>query len=115
MKSKEVNAASILAVQRYRRVKTIVNKAVDVAEKFGLHLNIIVYDPKFHRLKESYTSSEIKLESIHLLADSVPNTSLSKNKLRRLKFQSVNARSKEILQEDLPEMSMPLFKLVKDS
>ena len=86
MKSKGVNAASILAVQRYRRVKTIVNKAVDVADKFGLHLNILVYDPKYHRFRENYTSSKIKLESIHHLAGTVPNTSLSKNKLRMLKF-----------------------------
>ena len=38
------NSASIKAVQRYRRVKTIINKAVEVGKLCGLKLNVLVYD-----------------------------------------------------------------------
>lgn len=88
------NQASIKAVQRYRRVKTIVNKAVETADICGLHLNILVYDPHFHRFKEHYTSTDVKLESLHKLAQDMPNTTKSKQKVRQLKFQSINARHK---------------------
>jgi len=54
-------------VQRYKRVKTIVNKAVETANLCGIKLNVIVYDEKFHRLKEFYTDNEVRLVSIHRL------------------------------------------------
>ena len=88
------NQASIKAVQRYRRVKTIVNKAVETADLCGLKLNILVYDPHFHRFKEHYTAPEVKLEALHKIAQDMPNTTKSKQKVRQLKFQSINARSK---------------------
>ena len=56
------------AVQRYRRMKTIICKAVDTANLCGLKINVLVYDPKFHRLKEHYTEARVKLEAMHLLA-----------------------------------------------
>ena len=74
------------AVSKYRRVKTIVNKDVDVGKKLGLKLNVLVYDSNFHRLREHYTAPEIKLEAIHRLAEAIPNTTKSKMKFRELKF-----------------------------
>ena len=68
MQSTNEKSPAISAVQRYRRLKTIIGKTVEVAELCGLHLNLLVYDPHFHRLKEHYTDSGIKLEAIHLLA-----------------------------------------------
>ena len=52
------------AVQRYRRVKTIVRKAVETADICGLQLNVLVYDPKMSRFREFYTADEMKLEAI---------------------------------------------------
>ena len=62
MKSTKINTSNIKAVQKYRRVKTIVNKAVEVGKLLGLKLNILVYDAHFHRFKEHYTAPEIKLD-----------------------------------------------------
>ena len=53
---------------RYKRMKTIISKARETAMNCGLKINIIIYDEKFHRLKENYTSIDVKLEQIHKLA-----------------------------------------------
>lgn len=63
MQIEENNAAS-KAIKRYRRVKTIGNKAVDTADICGLQINILIYDPKLHRFKEIYTSKSVKLECL---------------------------------------------------
>lgn len=56
----EQNAASI-ALKKYRRIKTIVNKAEKTADICDVMINVIIYDAKMHRLKEYYSSNEIKL------------------------------------------------------
>ena len=84
------------SVKKYRRIKTIVKKAVDTADLCGVNMNIIIYDDKFHRLREFYTSSAVKLEVIGNLMKDVPNTSKSKQKVRELKFWSINARLKDL-------------------
>lgn len=84
------------SVKKYRRIKTIVKKAVDTADLCGVNMNIIIYDDKFHRLREFYTSATIKLETIGNLMKDVPNTSKSKQKVRELKFWSINARLKDL-------------------
>lgn len=63
MKCEDLNAAN-KAMKRYRRIKTILNKAVEAADICGLHLNVLVYDPKFHRLRENFTSHLIKLDGL---------------------------------------------------
>ena len=45
MNSTKMNKSGIKAVQRYRRVKTIINKAVETADLCGLKINVLVYDP----------------------------------------------------------------------
>ena len=54
-------------VQKYKRVKTIINKAVETADLCDIKLSVIVYDKKFHRLREFYTDNEVRLVSIHRL------------------------------------------------
>ena len=76
------NQSSIKAVQRYRRVKTIVNKALETADLCGLKLNILVYDPQYHRLKEHYTAPDVKLDCITELSEARPNTTKSRQKYR---------------------------------
>ena len=43
-------------------LKTLTKKAMEVANKFDLKINVLVYDPAYHRLKEHYTDPIIKLE-----------------------------------------------------
>ena len=81
------------ALKRYRRVKTIVNKAIETADLCGLQVNVLVYDPKLHRFKEIYTAKQVKLEALPGLAADLPDCTKSKRKYRPLKFWSVNARS----------------------
>ena len=69
---------------------------MDTADLCGVKMNIIIYDEKFHRLREFYTSSDVKLGTIGNLMNSVPNTSKSKQKLRELKFWSIDARLKDL-------------------
>ena len=49
------------ALKRYRRVRTIVNKAIETADLCGLQINVLVYDPRLHRFKEIYSDSRVKL------------------------------------------------------
>jgi len=56
------------ALKKYRRVKTIINKALETADICELQINVLVYDPKLHRFKEIYTNSDMKLQALHLLA-----------------------------------------------
>ena len=93
MQSTDEKSAAVNAVQRYRRLRTITGKAVEIAKLCGLNLNVVVYDPQHHRLKENYTDDCIKLEALHLLAHDVPNNTKSRAKMRQLKFWSIDARS----------------------
>ena len=63
----ELNAAA-KAMKRYRRLKTILNKAVETANICGLYFNVLIYDPKNHKFRENYTAELIKLESLKNLA-----------------------------------------------
>ena len=82
----EEHSAATKAIKRYRRVKTIGNKAVDTADTCGLEINILIYDPKLHRFKEMYTSENVKLESLPELTRMQPNNTKSRKKYRAFKF-----------------------------
>ena len=49
---------------------------------------------------------------MHLLANDMPNNTKSKSKFRQLKFQSIDARSKDHQDAKQPEWTMPLFKII---
>ena len=102
-------------MKRYRRIKTIINKALDTADVCGVEFNIIVYDPKLHRLKEHFTSNNVKLSTVHLLSKPLANSTKSRKKLRTLKFQSIDARLRNFQYDSLPETKLPLFKLIEES
>ena len=92
-------------MKRYRRLKTILNKAVETADSCGLHLNVLVYDPKFHRFKENYTSTLVKLESLKDLANDQPKSTNSSKKNKVFKFYSIDART--LMQDDY-DSNLPL-------
>ena len=82
----EENSAASKAIKRYRRIRTIGNKAVDTADICGLQINILIYDPKLHRFKEIYTSKNVRLDSIQELTKDKLNTTKTRKKYRALKF-----------------------------
>lgn len=84
--------ATTKALKRYRRIKTIINKALETDDKCGVHFNIVIYDPKAHKLREHYTSSNLKLSEMHLLREPMQIMTKSKKYSRPLKFQSIDAR-----------------------
>ena len=45
----------IKATKKYRRLRTIVSKVSDLAKLSNVKLSVIIYDPRFNRLKEIYT------------------------------------------------------------
>lgn len=81
----ELNAAA-KAMKRYRRLKTILNKAVETADICGLHFNVLIYDPKHHKFRENYTADLIKLECLKDLAQKQPDNTMHPNMYRALKF-----------------------------
>ena len=66
---------------------------METADICGLHLNVLIYDPKLHRFKENYTSKAMKLEALPELARDQTQSSKAKKKSRALKFQSIDART----------------------
>ena len=52
------------ATQKYRRLRTIISKAVETAKLCNIKLNVVTYDPKLHRLKERYTHDDIKIKDV---------------------------------------------------
>ena len=55
-KEKEKDNDNIIkATKKYRRLKTIISKVSNLAKMSNIKLNVLVYDPRFHKLKEIYT------------------------------------------------------------
>ena len=64
----------------------MIGKAVEIADLCVLKINLLVNDPKFHRLKEHYTDKTFKLEVMHHLEQDLPNLTKSRQQYRQLKF-----------------------------
>ena len=92
------------AMKRYRRIKTIINKAVELADLCNLQVNVLIHDPKINRFKEHYTTPDIKLEALKQLARDQLYPSTSRKRYQKFKFQCIDARTsyQEDVDHDLP-------------
>ena len=53
------------AVKKHRRQKTLAKKMCELALIRGCKINLIIYDPKVHKVEEFYTDQEVDLASIN--------------------------------------------------
>lgn len=75
---------------KYKRLKTLMKKVVEVSMLCELQANLLVYDPKFHKLTENYTTGHMKIESVQQMINSI-DTPYGGNRKAPLKFNSVDA------------------------
>ena len=96
------------ALKKYRRLRTIVNKADETANGCDVMINVIVYDPKMHRLREHYSAPEVRLSNIsELFTKELALSGQKKKKGRSLFFQSTSMKDKGGKQSkctDLPDL-----------
>lgn len=52
------------AVTKYRRLQTLLKKIVELSEKCGIALNLLVEDRQLNKITEHYTAEHTKLDSI---------------------------------------------------
>ena len=48
-------------VSKYRRQSTLVNKMLELSEQSQLKINLVVYDPKYHRMEEIWSHGDFRL------------------------------------------------------
>ena len=74
-KQKENPNVRSLAIQKYRRMRTLVGKIVDLAEMRNLKINMLVFNPRFNTLEEIWTDEAVKLDEINkMVAGTVSNS-----------------------------------------
>ena len=56
---------------KYKRLKTLMKKVVEVSQLCELQANLLVYDPKFHKLTENFTTDQMKIDSVQKMIDSM--------------------------------------------
>ena len=81
-------------VTKYRRKRTIVKKMLELAKLRNLKINMILYDPKRHKIEQVFTDDDFSLSNINqmmLELNDVPVTQKAKRK--QLKFESRNAKT----------------------
>ena len=83
-----------LAVRKYRRQKTMIKKMLEFAEIRGQKVNMIMYDPKMHKIEEVYTHQEFNLVGIQSMIENPREKSNVRTRIRTLKFESYDARLK---------------------
>lgn len=80
-----------LAVQKYRRMRTLVGKMVELADMRNLKINMLIYNPKFNTLEEIWTDKAAKLDQINKM---VNGTASYSDKKSDLKIKSIDAAKK---------------------
>ena len=86
-----------LALQKYRRMRTLVGKIVDLAEMRNLKINMLVFNPRFNTLEEIWTDEVVKLEGINRM---VAGTASHSAKKSELKIKSSDAAKKYKCKKD---------------
>ena len=78
------------AVKKYRRQRTLVKKMLELS-KMGLKINMIIYNPRFHRMEEIWSHEDIKIEDVKQLLDEPNNINPQMRRGHQIKFESHNA------------------------
>ena len=81
-------------VTKYRRKRTIVKKMLELAKLRNLKINMIIYDPKRHKIEQVFTDDDFSISNINqmmLELNDVPVTQKARRK--QLKFESRNAKT----------------------
>ena len=88
------------AVKKHRRQKTLAKKMCELALIRGCKINLIIYDPKVHKVEEFYTDQEVDLASINqMIANPKEPPRGPKVRRRYLKFNSFDVKKKYNLEE----------------
>lgn len=58
-KQKENPVVRRLAVQKYRRMRTLVGKMVELADLRSLKINMLIYNPKFNSMEQIWTDKSV--------------------------------------------------------
>ena len=89
------------AVKKHRRQKTLAKKMCELASIRDCKINLIIYDPKTHKVEEFFTHQEVDLASINkMIANPKEPYRGPKFRRRYLKFNSYDARQKYNLEEE---------------
>lgn len=49
---------------KYKRLKNLVKKSLEISVQCGLKINVLVYDPRFHKVQEVHTNQQVSLQSL---------------------------------------------------
>ena len=82
------------AMNKFRRLKTIMKKMVQTSKLIGLPLSLLVLDKKLNKITEYTSESTIKLENIHEKMDLAKNVKKRTRTNRALIIRSVDANEK---------------------
>lgn len=52
------------AKMKYKKVRILIKKAVEVSHQCNLKINVLIYDPSFRKLTENFTDLEVKQDHI---------------------------------------------------
>lgn len=95
-KPKKVMTALERAVCKYKRKRTLIGKLLEFAEICELEFNLLIYDPKIHKLQEVYSDDIMMLDKITKMKTEMTAESSDHFKInsRILKIESHNAHQK---------------------
>ena len=79
---------------KYKRVRTLMKKSVEVAIQCGLDITILVFDKKMHKIQQSYTNGSFTLRSIAEMANCELKKRSEQGRSKELKILSCDAMNR---------------------
>lgn len=76
-------------VTKYRRLKNLVKKSLEISVRCDLKINVLVYDPSQHKIQEAFTDGDFSLNNMVEMIEK--NKTLPK--CHQVKFNSRKAHS----------------------
>lgn len=81
-------------MMKFRRLKTMVKKMVELADNCSVKVNVFVLDPKFVKITEYYSDEQVKLENISKQIDDAKKGPKPTRTRKVLQVRSINARDR---------------------
>ena len=89
-----------MAMTKFRRLKTLLRKIVDLSKTCKIDMNLFVYDTKLVKITEYYTNERLMLDKICLEIDKAKNGPKRTRRNKVLTIKSVDA-VKRLADEDV--------------
>ena len=83
-------------VTKYRRLKNLVKKSLEISVRCDLKINVLVYDPSQHKIQEAFTDGQVSLNQLFQMIE-------GNKKLPKYQQVKLNSREAKTIVKDFDD------------